>query len=92
MPLVISTPLAVLADAGLHAGAWQQHTDLQRRPLTAHDGERRGGGDDTGGTNAGSEGAARDARAYLIAMRIAAHVFLPIHGLRSPNRRQSYHN
>ena len=43
----LDAAVAVLADAGLRAGARQQHADLERAALRAHDrgrGERGGGG------------------------------------------------
>ncbi len=45
----IDATLAVLADAGLVAGAWQQHADFKGRPLRAHDVERCGAGQKSGG-------------------------------------------
>ena len=41
----LDAALAVLADAGLHARARQQHADLQGRALRAADAERRGAGE-----------------------------------------------
>ncbi len=61
----VDAALAVLADAGLHAGARQQHADLQRRALRAHDVEGRGAGDDCG-ADAGAEAAAGDARGFRV--------------------------
>ena len=58
----VDAALAILTDAGLEARTRQQHADLQRRALRAPDAERRGAGDDTGGTKTDREGAARDAR------------------------------
>ena len=49
---------AVLADAGLRAGARQQHADLQRAALRAHDrgrGEERGRGGGAGKQTATGE-------------------------------------
>ena len=45
----IDAALAVLADAGLIAGARQQHADFEGRALRAHDVEGRGPGDKSGG-------------------------------------------
>ena len=47
----VDAALAVLADAGLHAGARQQHADLQRRALRAADAERSGAGKQSGGAD-----------------------------------------
>ena len=45
----IDAALAVLADAGLVAGARQQHADFEGGALRAHDIERRGAGQKPGG-------------------------------------------
>ena len=58
----LDAALAILADAGLHARARQQHADLQLGALRAHDIERRGAGDEARGAEPGGEAAARQAR------------------------------
>ena len=55
----LDAALAVLADAGLHARARQQHADLQGSPLRAPDLEGRGGGEQARGANPCGEGASR---------------------------------
>ena len=57
----IDAALAILADAGLVAGTRQNHANLQRAALGAHDIERRGSGNECGRSGAGGKGAARDA-------------------------------
>ena len=51
----IDAELTSLADAGLQAGTRQQHADLQRAALGAHDIERRDAGNKCGGAGAGAE-------------------------------------
>ena len=58
----IDAALAILADAGLQAGTRQQHADLERAALGAHDVERRDAGHQTGGPDAGGKSAACEAR------------------------------
>ena len=58
----IDAALAILADAGLQAGTRQQHADLERAALGAHDIERRDAGHQTGGADAGGKSAACEAR------------------------------
>src|SRR5581483_2330623 len=53
--------LAVLADAGLHARARQQHADFEGRPLRAADMERSGAGEEARCADPGGKAAPRQA-------------------------------
>ena len=60
----IDAELTILADAGLQAGTRQQHADLERAALGAHDIERRDAGNECGGTGAGGKSATCDAPGF----------------------------